>query len=69
MKRQITDRLKALGKGASWKGGHYWLYCEHVIILWLQNILCKYIYIQGMEVQWTIARHKGMHDEAYGAAF
>ena len=22
-----------------------------------------------MEVQWTIARHKGMHDEAYGAAF
>jgi len=74
MKGQLADRLKAprtCWEGASWKGGHSWLYCE----LWLQNnyTICKYIYIYIYR-EWKYngpckAYTKGMYDEAYGAAF
>jgi len=37
-----------VGKSASWKGGHSWLYCERVIILWLQNNYNMYMYIYNI---------------------
>ena len=44
-KGQLADRLKALR--TCWEG----------CFLEGRAFLCKYIIIQGVEVQWTIARH------------